>query len=381
MKFSSRKQIEALAQFKNENYWTTSFYLDTDKGRLSQKEINVFFKNLLAQGRTRLESLDASRIKKDSLSHDLEKISRFGSQILPSYTAPGLAIFSSAGSNFWQDFSLPRAPRNHVIFDRTPYLRPLSVILDEYRHICTLLLKRREACWFDVFMGEITLLDSLTSDVPSRVREGGWEGYESKRIERHIDAHLHDHFKKAALKTFDLFKKNQFDWLFVGCKEENRSEFEPLLHPYLKDRLKGWLKTNSNDTEAKILKLAAETETKLKKEAEAEIIQKLIAELEKGGRAVSGIKEVLRKINQAEVLTLVVTRDFSLEGKQCPKCRLLYAAELQCPVCQVKTERVQDIIHEGIHAAMDNKAQVRYVTPPSKLDHYGKIGAFLRYKS
>jgi peptide subunit release factor 1 (eRF1) len=381
MKLSSRKQIQALAQFKNENLLTTSFYLDTDKSRLTQKEINVSFKNLLAEGRARLESLDAGKSKKHSLSQDLEKISRFGNQVLPSYTAAGLAVFSSVSSGFWQDFSLPRAPRNHIIFDRTPHLRPLSVMLDEYHRICALLLKRREACWFEIFMGEIALLDSLTSDVPSRVREGGWEGYESKRIERHIDAHLHEHFKKAALKTFDLFKKNQFDWLFIGCKEEYRSELEPLLHPYLKEKLKGRLRTNSNDTEDKILKLALETEKRLKKEEEAGTVQGLISELEKGGRAVSGIKEVLRKINQAEVLTLVITRDFSLEGKSCPKCHFLYTDLAQCPICRVKTEKVQDIIHEGVHAAMNNKSQVRYVTPPSKLDRYGKIGAFLRYKT
>jgi peptide subunit release factor 1 (eRF1) len=381
MKLSSRKQVQALAQFKSENLLTTSFYLGTDKSQLTQKEINVFFKNLLAEGRTRLESLDANKVKKDSLLRDLEKISRFGSKILPSYTAAGLAIFSSAGSDFWQDYSLPRAPRNHIIFDRAPYLRPLSSILDEYHRICALLLERREASWFDIFMGEIVPLDSLTSDVPSRVREGGWEGYESKRIERHIDAHLHEHFKKAAQKTFDLFKKHQFDWLFVGCKEEYRSEFEPLLHPYLKERLKGWLKTNSNDSEDKILKQAMETEKRLKKEEETALVQMLVSGLESGGRAVSGLKEVLRKLNTAEVQTLVVTRNFSRGGRFCPKCRFLYVDDVLCPVCQVKTEKVQDIVHEGVHSAMDNKSQVRYVTPPSKLDHYGKIGAFLRYKS
>jgi peptide subunit release factor 1 (eRF1) len=229
-------------------------------------------------------------------------------------------------------------------------------------------------------MGEISLLDSLKSDVPSRVREGGWQGYESKRIERHIDAHLHDHFKKASLKTFGLFKKNQFDWLFVGCKEEYRSDFEPLLHPYLKERLKGWLKPDSNNSEDKILKQALEMERKLKVEEEAALAQTLVSELEKGGRAVSGMKEVLRKLNTWEVQSLILSRNFAAEGTACPKCRYLYVDEVRCPVCQVKTERVQDIVHESVHAALDKKVQVKYVTPPSKLDRYGKVGAFLRFK-
>jgi len=380
MKFNSPEQIRLLAGFKSESLSTMSFYLDTDKSRQTKKEIAVSFKNLLSEGRTRLESLDLSRVRKESLLQDLDKIGRFGTQSLPAWNAAGLAVFSCTGAKFWEELALPRAPRNHFIFDRSLYVRPLTAMLDEYRRICALLLTRQEARWYKVFMGEISLLDGLKSDVPSRVREGGWQGYESKRIERHIDAHLHDHFKKASLKTFDLFKKNQFDWLFLGCKEEYRSDFEPLLHPYLKERLKGWLKTDSNNTEDKILKQALEMERKLKGEEEAALAQSLVSELEKGGRAVSGMREVLRKLNTWEVQSLVLSRNFSAEGRTCPKCYYLYVDEVRCPVCQVKTEKVQDIVHESVHAALDKKIQVRYVTPPSKLDRYGKIGAFLRFK-
>jgi peptide subunit release factor 1 (eRF1) len=380
MKFNSPGQIQVLAGFKNENLLMTSFYLDTDKSRQTKKEIAVSFKNLLNDGRTRLESMDLSKVRKESLLQDLDKIGRFGTQSLPVWNAAGLAIFACTGAKFWEELALPRAPRNHFIFDRSLYVRPLTAMLDEYRRICALLLDRQEARWYEVFMGEISLLDSLKSDVPSRVREGGWQGYESKRIERHIDAHLHDHFKKASLKTFDLFKKNQFYWLFLGCKEEYRSNFEPLLHPYLKERLKGWLKTDSNNTKDKILKQSLEMERKLKDEEETALAQSLVSELEKGGRAVSGTKEVLRKLNTWEVQSLVLSRNFAAEGRTCPKCHYLYIDEVRCPVCQIKTEKVQDIVHESVHAALDKKVQVRYVTPPSKLDRYGKIGAFLRYK-
>ena len=355
MKFSSRKQIQALLRFKSDNFLATSFFIDTDKSRLTKKQIAVSFKNLLHQGRTQLEALEADRRTKDSLALDLEKIGRFGTQVLPTFTAPGLALFSCASENFWQEFSLPRAPRNHIFFDRTPYVRPLSSIMDEYRHICAFWLDRQTACWYSIFMGEISLLETLSSDVPGRVKEGGWQGYESKRIERHIDAHLREHFKKGAQKTFDLFKRDRFDWLFLGSKEEYRSDIEPLLHPYLRERLKGWIKTNSNDSEDKILKQAIEIETKLRKEEERALVQSLITELEKGGRAVSGVREVLRRLNTAEVQALVVTRNFSAEGRACPKCRFLYADELQCPVCNIKTEKVQDIIHESVHRAMDKK--------------------------
>lgn len=381
MKLFNRNQIEALSKFSNEDFLTASFYLETDKGRLSKKEISLSFKNLLSHARTHLEEMDLSKEKKESLSQDLEKIARFGSKTLISFNSPGLAVFSCSAGGFWQVFHLPDAPRNRVIFDRNPYIRPLSAILDEYHSICAVVVDRREAKWYEILMGEISLLDSLSSDVPSKVREGGWEGYESKRIERHIAAHLQDHFKKVSNHTFALFKKNRFDWLFLGYKEEYWSDLEPLLHPYLTTRLKARLKSGPADSENMVLKESVTLEKKLKRQEEEDLVSKLVSELEKGGRAVSGAKEVLRRINRGEIQTLVVTRNFSKEGKLCSKCHFLYVDELRCPSCQVKTNTAVDIIDEAVESAMKKNSLVKHVTAPTPLDRFGKIGAFLRYKS
>jgi hypothetical protein len=148
----------------------------------------------------------------------------------------------------------------------------------------------------------------------------------------------------------------------------------------LKERLKGRLKTDSNPTEDKVLRQSLEMEKRLKAEEEAALVQAFVSELEKGGRAVSGLKEVLRRLNIWEVQSVVLSRRFAAEGTICPKCHYLYVDEVRCPVCQVKTDKVEDIVHEAVHASLDKKALVRYVTPPSKLDRYGKIGAFLKYK-
>jgi peptide chain release factor subunit 1 len=380
MKLLTRDQIDALSRFKSANYLTTSFFLDSDKSQKSKKEIQVSVKNLLTIGRTRLESLDLSKDKKASLSQDLDKINDFCSQNLAASNSQGLALFSCQGERFWQDLHLPHPPRNRILFDRNPYVRPLSLILGKYRSIVAFLFDRREARWYEVFMGGITPLESFTSDVPSKVKEGGFEGTEAKRIERHIEAHLHDYFKRIAQTTFSLFQKNHFDWLFLGCEDKYFSDFETFLHTYLKDRLKGRLKAKPTDSLDKILKGCLELENAINKAEEEDIVRRLVAELESGGRAVSGIKETLRRVNRVEVQRLVVTHNFSAEGKICPRCRFLYLEEAICPNCQVNTERVVDVVDEAIEAAMEKNADIKHINPPSKLDRYGKIGAFLRYK-
>jgi peptide subunit release factor 1 (eRF1) len=381
MKLSSREQIENLSKFKSDSFLTTSFYLKTDKSRMTKKEIVLSSKNLLSSGRSQLEQMEMNKDKKESMSRDLEKIALFCSKRLSSQNFSGLAIFSCSGQDFWELFNLPTSPRNRIIFDQNPYVRPLSAILDHHHRIFVLTIDRREAKWYDIFMGEISLLETLEEDVPSKVREGGWEGYESKRIERHVATHLHDFFKKIAQKTFELFKKNHFDWFFLGCREKYCSDFKPLLHPYLKTRLKAWIKAMPSDSPSAVLKESLGLEKKLKKEEEDDIVGKLVSELEKGGLATSGLKRTLRSINRGEVQTLITTLNFSKPGRICPKCNFLYVEELRCSSCKRKTEPLVDVIDEAVEAAMEKNCQVRHITPPSKLDRFGKIGAFLRYKT
>ncbi len=379
MKLYSRDQIESLSKFQSENFLTTSFYLDTDKSRLTKKEIVLSARNLIRNGKSRSDALDINKAKKGSINEDLDKIRKFCSQNFNSFKFPGLAIFSCSRQEFWQVFSLPHSPRNRLIFDKDPYVRLLSSILDEYHNIFVLTLDRREAKWYDTTMGNISLLDTMVGDVPSKVREGGWEGYESKRIERHIATHLRDFFKSAAKKTFELFKKNHFDWIFIGCREEHCSEFEPLLHPYLKKRLKGRIKASPGDSAAKVLRASQVLEKKLQKQEEDTLITLFISELERGGRAISGLKNTLKRLNRGEVQTLLVTRNFTQPGRYCPKCQFIYKDELHCLSCRRKTNPAMDIIDEAVEAAWEKNGQVKHITPPSRLNRYGKIGAFLRY--
>jgi peptide subunit release factor 1 (eRF1) len=380
MKLSGRSDIEALTGFKGRDDLVTSFYLDTDKSRLNRKEIQVSLKNLLTAARLQIVSMDASKEKKESLGRDLDLIAEHCSQHLGAMNASGLALFSCNRRKFWLPLELPHGPRNRVIIDTTFYVRPLDAILDKYSRICVLLLGRREAKWSEVVMGEIRPLEQLSSDVPGKVKEGGFEGTSAKHIERHIDARLHDHFKKAAQMTFDLFKKHNFDWLFVGYEDNHHIDFESLLHSYLKEKIKGRMRSRPGDAPAKVLKEALELENQIKKAEEEATVQKLIAELERGGRASSGLKDTLASLNRFELQTLVVTHNFSKQGRICPTHKYLYVDELKCPVCEKKTDILVDVIDEAIETALKRSCGVKHITSPSKLDRYGQIGAFLKYK-
>jgi len=381
MRFHDRSQIETLAKFKSQGDLVTSFYMDTDKSRMSKKEILTALKNLLNEAKTRASGLSVGRDRIDALLRDLDQIAEYGIQIIHGSNASGLALFSASQKKFWQPLELPHGPRNRVVFDANFYVRPLASILDKYSHVCALLLDRREAVWYDVLMGEIKFLDKIKSDVPKKVKEGGFEGTAQKNIERHIDAHLQEHHKKAALRTFEISKKNPFDWLFIGTEENHSAEFESHLHSYLCDKIKAHLHVRVADPPAKVLQEVLEAEARLKKAEEETAVQKLITELERGGLATSGLRDTIHRLNQFEVQTLVVTHNFSRPGRICPTHKFLYLDDLKCPIDDKKTEVVQDLVDEAIETVLKRGGTVRQVEPPSKLDRYGGIGAFLKYKA
>lgn len=381
MKLLSREQIENLAKFRSNGLLTTSFYFDTSKTKVTKKEIKLSLKNLISKNKNRLEAMNLSKLKRESLSLDLKNIQDYCDQNLDSYAHYGLAIFSCSEKKFWQAYDLVNSPKNMIIFDHNPYVRPLSVIINEYHRICVLTLDRKEAKWYDIFMGEISLLESREGDVPSKVREGGWEGYESKRIERHIASRLHKHFNAAAKLTFELYNAKKFDWLFLGCSDEYYKDLVPLLHPYLIKRLKGRVKVKPGDSPNKILQQALPLKQKLKEQERTEALQNFVSELNKRGLAVSGLKNTLRKLNRGEVQTLLINRQFSMPGRYCEHCDSLYVDEPECPSCKRKTTPQVDIVDEAVEAALDKGSRVVHLLPPSDLKKYGEIGALLRYKT
>ncbi len=382
MKLQDRSQVEKLAKFKSPKFPITSFYFDTDKSRLTKKEIGLALKNLVSGGRDRLNKMALTKDKLDSLSRDLDRIQESGNEQILAAHHPGLAVFSCSGDKFWQEFSLPDPPRNQIVFDQNPYVRPLAALLDSHPRLCVLLLDRKEAQMYDIVMDEGRLVENLTSDVPTKIQaSGGSDRKNTKTLERRISTHIHEHFKKAAQVTLDKLKKTPFDWLFVGTIEEHRSGLEDILHPYVKGRLAGWLKSKPTTPADQGVKEAVGLQVELKKKEEASLVGKFVAELEKGGLAVSGIKDTLESLNQYKVQSLAVTRNYSLPGFICRNCRKLYLTAATCQVCGKGIEPVVDIVDEAIEAAFSKNCGVRHITPPTKLDHYGKIGAFLKYKN
>ncbi|MGH8597204.1 MAG: hypothetical protein ACREXT_11155, partial [Gammaproteobacteria bacterium] len=235
----TRQQVDRLLKFQNGQLLITSCYLDLDRSKMPPQMLKIRVKDLLLSAQHDLAAKAASHQQRESLRADFERIESSVMREIATNRHRGVAIFSCTGEKFWQSYKLPHVVRNILVADRDAYIRPLTAILAEYHRYCTVLVDRVHGKLFEVYMGEILERSEVTDEVPRRVREGGFQGRNERGMERRHDQAVHQHFQHLADASFELFKRDKFDWLILGGHRELLRQFKQHLHPYLKERWVG----------------------------------------------------------------------------------------------------------------------------------------------
>jgi len=371
------EQIKRLSNLQNGTLPISSLYLHLWPDR---RIYHTKLKELIKGEQEKLSRSDLPKAERKWIEEDLKKIQEFVGTIQES-PYKGLVIFSSAAQNIWEFFSLRQPVRDLLVLDLSAHIRPLVSMLNEYRRMCVLLIDRTKARIFEVFMGEMEEQSEIFSDVPSKVREAGWYGLNEKRIERHIEQHLHDYLKKVMDNTFIHFQERAFDWLFLGGQSEILTAAENTLHPYLKKRLKKTFQMDLGASPQDVLDETLKLERDVKKEEDCALVSRLLNSLKPSGVGVSGIQETLSSLHEKSVRTLLVEEDFSRKGAYCFHCGFMGLEIGTCPFCRNTLMPVPDIVDEAVATAINQDSEVFHINAECGLKEIGSIGALLRYSA
>lgn len=375
-----QRQIDELLKFDGHSFPVTTLYLDVDRKKYAQREYEVILRNLIREQAQTITDAHFNRDQITSLQEDLAKIERYvtGEFNTPSFR--GLCVFSSSGNNFWQVYGLPRLLKSYLIIGHTPYLRPLSTLMSEYRRYCTLLVDRRGARLFEVYMEEIIEHQRIFDEVPGKTKPGGWYGLQEKRIRRHLENEVHKHFKNLAQTTLGIFKRDHFDWLILGGKKEDLGDFESMLHSYLKERIVDRTNLTPDVPLHKVLEATLQIEELVETEEETKLVKRLLSEEASGGLAITGLEKSLDSFRLGAVQTFLVMDELSIPGFNCSNCKFFSTKETVCPYCGSETTSIPDIIEQVTEDAIHQGGQVKFILRSGELQSVGSIGAFLRFK-
>jgi peptide chain release factor subunit 1 len=374
------EEVRDLAGFQApEGFLVTSFYLNANAEEFPAPEhVMKAFDSLIHEAEDKRKEIE------DGLSHDAEQSLRGDLAKLRDWIknwdrqdANGVAVFSCSAGDLWEVYEMPTAARSAVFFDPHPQLAQLAGFLSHTKPTAILATDKQHARILTMKHGDVREWTDFEDFVPQRTEQGGWS---QNRYQRRSDHWKQHHIDKADELVLKLEQHYPFDWLIVGAEEQDRHEITDRLHPYVKDRVIGYISVRIDAPEAEIVEAARG----VREEAEAHLIDDLMGRVQEyagaGGRGTIGLKETLGAINEQKVHILLIQEGFSEPGTRCPECGMLYAGEVStCPACGGTTEGVDNIADAAVQKSLELGSQVEVAAEFNKLEPIQCIGSIMYY--
>jgi peptide subunit release factor 1 (eRF1) len=99
-----------------------------------------------------------------------------------------------------------------------------------------------------------------------------------------------------------------------------------------------------------------------------------------GGRAASGLEEVLDCLNEQRVETLLLDATFESAGAHCPSCGWLTARDSgACPADGTELQPCGDVVEPAIHRTLAQDADVIRLRDRPEMKLHRGIAALLRF--
>jgi peptide chain release factor subunit 1 len=377
----TREEIRELAQFQSpeEHGCAISFYFQpqTPQDKSHRGEV-ILVKDLVRKALREAEKNGKNGCARADLNRILEL-----AEHLHGNQARAKAIFASSQQNFWREFDLPpMLPGTQLFLDRRFRLRPLASLLGAQPKVAVVLVNRKKARFFDFRLDELKERDSIAHPLTRHNKSDGFGGYDAGHAERRIADEAMHHFKNVSERLKDEAEKGIWDKLILGCPAETWPEFEPHLHPYVKQRLIGRFTAEVTNAVNGNLR---EHVTRIFRESldhrRRDIVQEVLNQAKSNNLGVTGLRRVLRSLELGEVQTLLLGENYHAHAVECVNCGHLDPHMVSsCPACGHPTRELKDVSQALISAAILRDIELFYIKDEEEFDRAGNIAALLRFR-
>ena len=378
----TRDEIRELAAFQaneTEGACALSFYFQPDPPQdRSHRREAIVAKDIVKQA---LKSAAASG-KNGSLHADLDRVLDLATSLRGN--TRGRAVFACSAQNFWKEYELPPHLGGTQIYLQPQFqLKPLAALLGAQPALCVVMLDRQRARFFDLRLDVLREHGAIVHMLSRSASSYGYNGYEAGHAERRVSEEALQHFKAVSERLRTDFERGAWERLIVGCHDVNWPEFEPHLHPYVKQRLIGRFSADVASVSSEEIRdhAGALLNHWITERASTKVSEAL--EFAKGnGRGVAGLRRVLQALETGEVQTIFLTENYSARAVECPHCGHLDAHLVaSCVACGRRTHELTDVSDAIIPIAIRRNIELFYLKEHDGLDRAGNIAALLRFRS
>lgn len=370
--------LRALATFSGQEHPVISLYLNVTPPRRLVSDLNAAIHTKKQQLK---ESGALTKGQLRSLEGMFARLQSYVPGLVGTLEQTRLLVIFASPEGVWQEFRLPVALPTKIVVERDPYIRPLAALLEEFRRYCVLVVDARKARLFSLYLGDIEEhLGLFVDDVPSKVTGGGWAALQQKRIQHHIEDHIHRHLKQVAERAFRFFQEKRFDLLIIGGPQDKTlPKVYDHLHSYLQARTAGEFHAEPESDTLVLKEKALAVAQAWERKEETRLIARLLDASGTARKGVLGLEATLEALMLGQVHTLVVRHDFQAPGLLCPDDRYLSTYAQHCPVCGRAMEPVVDLVDEMVEEALAQAAEIEHVFAPHQGFSPHGLGALLRF--
>ena len=360
-------QLDRLAKVNGGTHPVVSCYLKLEPSDRARGRYRVKLKNRVRSTLDALPRLGLERAGVDEVTRDLDRIQ---DHLRDPGTLPatrGVAIFACEGIGLFEVVPMPVVYRSRLAVDRTPLVRELAAVEDEFGRILTAVVDRTGARFFEVTAYGASELTSLRADATRGNAYGndGPGGWGEHTFNNRIRQEKQRHYEQVARTLFAMDRRQPAHGFVLAGVGADAGAVKPFLHSYLADRLIGTIKLNPKDLdENEVFEATLATRAEHEREQERRLVEELREKV--GARwGANGVKPVLTALSRGQVRVLLVHHDDAVPGFRCSDSGRLALTERDCrgegdavPVLDVIDEAIEEALrqHVDINVLYDEDA-------------------------
>ncbi len=287
----------------------------------------------------------------------------------------GRVVIVSACEDFIEAHRLPVAPQRVMVLDNSPYILPLTRLMDDHEDYGIVLLDSQEAVFYLVRSTRMEEVSSASVDLMNRHRKGGMS---QKRFNRLRRGQIDEFIDKVIEDLDRLEDLKGLRGLVIAGPGEVKTLLIDALPPRYAKLLLGTVDT---DMDVRHSELQAHAEALARADEvsdEQAAIEALRRAIFKDGLAAVGLNEARSALARGRVATLLLEDGLSLRGWSCETCRAFAEGPGKCPRCGGRLSE-SDLVNELVEMAQLSDADVQHVHDAPFLEEIGGVAAVLRY--
>lgn len=360
----TEKELQELVEFKGEGKAVLSLYLNVDSTQRGKDEYKLTLRSLLKEVAGEASSKDVAEVER---YFDFEY----------DWQGKGVALFSCLEDDFWRVYPLAIPVENWVVVADTPYIKPLTDLVDDYGRYGVVMVDREGARLFLFRQGELEEAEGTLGEETKRHKQGGWA---DSRYQRREDGIAQRNLKEAADLTAQFCEGGRCGRIILGGTEGTVAQFQEMLPRDIQEQVVGSMSVDMMASESEVLDLSLEVIQRVQQQREKDLVERMITAAAKGELGAIGLADTMAAVQEGRAHILVVAEGYRDPGYRCVNCGYTTAQELsECGFCGEEMARTEDAVDAAIHQAVNLGVEVVIVKGNEDLEKAGSIGAILRY--